>query len=80
MAVLRIFLATAATACAVLAAGINPTFEVATVRPSGSDITTRHFTIEGRRFLTFHTSNLPMACIRVSLSVVQAGLSRVSST
>lgn len=56
MAVLRIFLATAATACAVLAAGINPTFEVATVRPSGSDITTRHFTIEGRRFLTFHTS------------------------
>jgi uncharacterized protein (TIGR03435 family) len=56
MAVLRIFLATAATAFAVLAAGINPSFEVATVKPSGSDISTRRFTIEGRRFLTFHTS------------------------
>ena len=56
MAVLRIFLATAATAFAVLAAGSDPTFEVATVKPSGSDISTRRFTIEGRRFLTFHTS------------------------
>jgi len=56
MAVVRIFLAMAATASAVLAAGINPDFEVATVKPSGSHIMSRHFTIEGHRFLTFHTS------------------------
>jgi len=46
----------AATACSVLAAEVNPTFEVATVKVSGPDTTTRRFTIDGRRFLTFHTS------------------------
>lgn len=56
MVLLIALLATAATACSVLVADINPTFEVATVKPSGPDITTRRFTINGRRFLTFHTS------------------------
>jgi uncharacterized protein (TIGR03435 family) len=56
MAFLRLLLATAATAFSVPAADLNPTFEVATVKLSGPAITTRHFTIQGRRFLTFHTS------------------------
>jgi uncharacterized protein (TIGR03435 family) len=55
MAFFSILLA-AVTACSVLAAEINPTFEVATVKVSGPDTTTRRFTIDGRRFLTFHTS------------------------
>src|SRR6516165_2077401 len=56
MAVFSLLLATAATACSVMAADVNPTFEVATVKVSGPDTITRRFTIEGRRFLTFHTS------------------------
>jgi uncharacterized protein (TIGR03435 family) len=34
----------------------DPAFEVATVKPSGPEITTRRFFIEGRRFVTLHTS------------------------
>ena len=56
MALLRLLLAAAATAYSVPAADLNPTFEVATVKLSGPEVTTRHFTIQGRRFLTFHTS------------------------
>lgn len=56
MRFLNALLVIAATVCLVRAADVNPAFEVATVKPSGPEITTRHFTIEGRRLLTFHTS------------------------
>lgn len=55
MAFLVPVLATA-VACCVLAADINPTFDVATVKASRPEVTTRRFTIQGRRFLTFSTS------------------------
>jgi len=43
-------------ACAMRAGEANPTFEVATVKPSEPEIATRRFLIQGRRFATFHTS------------------------
>lgn len=43
-------------ACAILAGQVPATFEVATVKKSGPEIVTRHFGIEGRRFVTTHTS------------------------
>jgi uncharacterized protein (TIGR03435 family) len=33
-----------------------PSFDVATVKPSGPDAATRHFAIQGRQFATTHTS------------------------
>lgn len=43
-----------ALACAMRAGDVN--FEVAIVKPSGSESATRRFLIQGRRFATFHTS------------------------
>lgn len=35
---------------------VSPSFDVATVKRSGLEAATRHFTIQGRRFVTTHTS------------------------
>jgi len=45
-----------ALATAIVAGQSIPSFEVATVKPSGPEDITRRFTIQGRRFVTIHTS------------------------
>jgi uncharacterized protein (TIGR03435 family) len=35
---------------------VSPSFDVATVKKSGPEVVTRHFSIQGRRFVTTHTS------------------------
>jgi len=56
MAFLPLIVSTIAVAFGVLAADIGPSFEVVTVKASRPEIATRHFTIQGRQFLTFSTS------------------------
>ena len=42
--------------CAIVGGQVTPAFDVATVKKSGSEVVSRRFTIQGRRFVTVHTS------------------------
>jgi hypothetical protein len=42
--------------CSIVAGQTAPSFDVATVKKSGPELVTRRFTIQGRRFVTAHTS------------------------
>jgi uncharacterized protein (TIGR03435 family) len=57
MTVTKVCLVGLAIAGATLTGETDPAFEVATVKPSGPEtVPYRRFLIEGRRFVTFHTS------------------------
>src|SRR5215475_6004889 len=56
MSPLLVHLAGWTMACAIVAGQATPTFDVATVKKSGPEVVTRHFSIQGRRFVTTHTS------------------------
>lgn len=56
MGSLSVHLAGWTMVCAIVGGQVTPAFDVATVKKSGSEVVSRRFTIQGRRFVTVHTS------------------------